>query len=272
VRYFFIGLVLLFIGCSNKEENIYTPNNNYSYKINNTNYKTTTYKNNYSKKIKLRPYKVLGKWYYPRYVNKGEVFRGISSWYGPNFHGKRTASGEIYNMYAYTAANKIMPLGTIIKVTNLNNNKSVIVRVNDRGPFVKGRILDLSYAAGKKIGIDTTGTAPVKIVVLSTPYSHSIKKYTKTYQKPIKKEKIKHIKTIKKTANNEKNGKIKIQIGAFRNLHGAEVVKNDFAVFGKNTFIKKINGKYKVFIGDFKSYEEAINFQKQNSIKGFIIK
>jgi len=177
----FIILVIFFVGCSQKEENIYLSNKSQkNYKLSLTN-----------KKVKLRPYKVLGRWYYPRYVNVGETFRGVSSWYGPDFHGKLTANGEIYNMYDYTAANKIMPLGTIIKVTNLNNNKSVVVRINDRGPFVKERILDLSYVAGKKIGIDKTGTAPVKIEVLKTPYtnkkiSHKIVKSKKLVKKMVK--------------------------------------------------------------------------------------
>ena len=254
-KYLLIIIGLLFFGCSNKEENIYIqPNNSYQ--------PTTTPTSNIThKKVKLKPYKVLGRWYYPRYVNVGEVFRGISSWYGPDFHGQLTANGEIYNMYAYTAANKIMPLGTIVKVTNLNNNKSVIVRINDRGPFVKERILDLSYAAGKKIGIDKTGTAPVKIVVLSTPYSSN----TQITQKTKKNKLIQNKKT-------QKNGKIKIQIGAFSNLNGAKIIKDDFSVFGKKTFIKKIDGKYKVFIGDFNSYEEAKNFKTINNIKGFIVK
>ena len=142
--------------------------------------RTITYTPPSKKHYSLKPYKVLGRWYYPRYVSRGEVFRGVSSWYGPNFHGKLTANGEIYNMYAYTAANKIMPFGTIVKVINLNNGKSVIVRINDRGPFMKGRILDLSYAAGKKIGLDKTGTAPVKIIVLKAPkINHRYKKSKK---------------------------------------------------------------------------------------------
>jgi len=154
-------LIILFItNCSNK---------NISYQ------KHTRYpKHQY---YTLKPYKVLGKWYYPRYVNVGEIFRGVSSWYGPDFHGKLTASGEVYNMYEYTAANKIMPFGTIIKVINLNNHKSVIVKINDRGPFMKGRILDLSYSAGKKIGLNKTGIAPVKIIVLKVPkIKHKYKK------------------------------------------------------------------------------------------------
>jgi rare lipoprotein A len=94
---------------------------------------------------------------------------GIASWYGPGFHGRRTASGEIYNMYAYTAAHKTLPLGTYVRVINLENGKSVVVRINDRGPFKKGRIIDLSYAAAKKIGMIEKGTARVRLEILSKP-------------------------------------------------------------------------------------------------------
>jgi len=91
---------------------------------------------------------------------------GIASWYGYDFHGKRTASGEVYNMYAYTAAHRFLPFGTYVRVLNMNNGRSVVVRINDRGPFVRGRIIDLSYAAARAIGMIGTGTARVKITVL----------------------------------------------------------------------------------------------------------
>ena len=97
---------------------------------------------------------------------KSEV--GMSSYYGKTFHGRKTASGENFNMYALTAAHKRLPLQTLIKVTNLRNKKTVIVRVNDRGPYAKRRILDLSYAAAKEIGMVRKGTARVKIEILGT--------------------------------------------------------------------------------------------------------
>ena len=87
----------------------------------------------------------------------------IASWYGPKFHGKLTASGKRFNMYAFTCAHRTLPFGTKLRVTNPVNNKSVIVTVTDRGPFVPGREIDLSYAAAKKIGIINSGTARVKI-------------------------------------------------------------------------------------------------------------
>ena len=88
-----------------------------------------------------------------------------ASWYGKNHHNKRTASGELFNMYGMTAAHRTIKFGTRVKVTNLKNNRSVIVTINDRGPFVKGRIIDLSYAAGQQIGMD--GTAKVSLEIIN---------------------------------------------------------------------------------------------------------
>ncbi|MBI3611258.1 MAG: septal ring lytic transglycosylase RlpA family protein [Nitrospirae bacterium] len=94
---------------------------------------------------------------------------GLASWYGEEFHGRPTANGEIYDMYGMTAAHRLMPLGTVVKVTHRENGRSVTVKVNDRGPFVRGRILDLSYGAAKSLGMIGTGTAPVAIEVASLP-------------------------------------------------------------------------------------------------------
>jgi rare lipoprotein A len=94
------------------------------------------------------------------------TFYAVASYYGRKFHGKRTASGEIFNMFDYTAAHKTLPFGTLVKVTNLKNHRAVVVRINDRGPFVKGRDLDLSYAAAKALGMIIDGTAKVKVEIL----------------------------------------------------------------------------------------------------------
>lgn len=91
---------------------------------------------------------------------------GIASWYGEEFHGKRTSSGEIYNMYAMTAAHKTLPFGTKVLVVDLDTGRSVIVRINDRGPFIHGRIIDLSFAAAKKLGIVKKGIARVGIKIV----------------------------------------------------------------------------------------------------------
>lgn len=94
---------------------------------------------------------------------------GIASWYGPGFHGKRTASGEIYDMYAMTAAHRTLPFGTIVRVVDLETKRSVVVRINDRGPFVEGRIIDLSYAAAVELGMVRKGLARVGLQILKWP-------------------------------------------------------------------------------------------------------
>lgn len=115
------------------------------------------------------PYVVMGKRYYvlPRHSDYRE--RGIASWYGTKFHGRLTSTREPYDMYRFTAAHKTLPLPSYARVTNLDNGKSVVVRINDRGPFVDNRIIDLSYAAAVKIGMHMKGTARVEVHVLETP-------------------------------------------------------------------------------------------------------
>jgi hypothetical protein len=102
-------------------------------------------------------------------VRVGDRETGDASWYGPDFHGKRTASGERYNMFSLTAAHRTLPLGTIVRVENLDNHLTVEVRINDRGPFLKGRIIDLSYQAARAIKCSRDGTARVRIEVISLP-------------------------------------------------------------------------------------------------------
>ncbi len=114
------------------------------------------------------PYRIDNTEYYPIFSAKGFRQRGKASWYGPGFHGHRTSSGEIYNMHAMTAAHKILPMDTMLRVKNLDNGRETVVRVNDRGPFVGGRILDVSYAAAKALGLLRPGTARVAIYALTT--------------------------------------------------------------------------------------------------------
>jgi len=122
-------------------------------------------------------YTVLGKTYKTLKSNKGFVERGIASWYGTKFHGRRTSSGENYNMYAMTAAHKTLPLPTYVEVTNLDNGRHIIVKINDRGPFHEGRIIDLSYAAAIKLGTNKAGTGRVEIRAIdpSNPTAHRSK-------------------------------------------------------------------------------------------------
>jgi len=121
------------------------------------------YKGDYSRSIG-RPYQINGVWYQPRYEpNYDQV--GIASWYGSRFHGRQTASGQIYNMYEMTAAHTTLPLGTRVHVTNLENGRSLELLINDRGPFVGGRIIDVSKRAAKELGFQRAGTARVRVQI-----------------------------------------------------------------------------------------------------------
>lgn len=114
-----------------------------------------------------KPYKINGITYYPMESADGYSEVGVASWYGPGFHGKLTANGETYNQKAMTAAHKTLPLPTLVKVENLENGKSVVVRVNDRGPYSKGRIIDLTEVAARRLDMLDKGTAKVRVSVLS---------------------------------------------------------------------------------------------------------
>jgi rare lipoprotein A len=116
-----------------------------------------------------KPYQVYGTWYQPLGHARGFSEQGRASWYGEQFHGRRTSNCEIYDMYALTAAHKTLPFGIYVKVRNLDNDRSVVVKINDRGPFVSGRVIDLSYTAAKEIGMIGPGTAPVEVVALGAP-------------------------------------------------------------------------------------------------------
>lgn len=109
------------------------------------------------------PYQVFGVTYHVKPTAEGYVERGIASWYGTKFHGRATSSGEIYDMHQLTAAHRSLPLPTFAEVRHLENGRSIIVRINDRGPFHPDRIIDLSWAAAVKLGIDQTGTGPVEV-------------------------------------------------------------------------------------------------------------
>jgi rare lipoprotein A len=115
-----------------------------------------------------KPYAIEGMWYYPLAQSDGYREKGIASWYGDEFHGKPTANGEIFNKHKLTAAHPTLPLPTYVRVTNLENGRSVMVRVNDRGPFLRGRLIDLSHEAARVLEFDLKGTAPVLVEALPT--------------------------------------------------------------------------------------------------------
>lgn len=112
-----------------------------------------------------KPYKIMGKWYYPQ-EDYGYSEVGMASWYGKDFHAKKTANGENYDMNALTAAHRTLPLPSIVKVTNLENGRSLVLRVNDRGPYVKNRIIDISKRGAQLLGYQAQGVAKVRVEVL----------------------------------------------------------------------------------------------------------
>ncbi|MFL0803737.1 MAG: septal ring lytic transglycosylase RlpA family protein [Agarilytica sp.] len=119
------------------------------------------------------PYKVLGKTYHILSTPEGYREKGVASWYGEKFHGRHTANGEIYNMYGMTAAHKTLPIPSYVRVTNIENRRSIIVRVNDRGPFHGDRVIDLTYTAAKKLGYERSGTAKVSLEYIDPSTYHA---------------------------------------------------------------------------------------------------
>jgi peptidoglycan lytic transglycosylase len=109
-----------------------------------------------------QPYKINGRWYYPEFVTEYEA-TGVASWYGSSYHGRLTANGEVYDMYALTAAHPTLQLPSVVEVVNLENGRSLVLRVNDRGPFVEDRLIDLSLAAARALGFERQGLAQVQV-------------------------------------------------------------------------------------------------------------
>ena len=151
-------------------------------------------------------YEVLGKTYKVQKSSKGYVKQGIASWYGTKFHGQHTANGEPYDMFAMSAAHKTLPIPTYARVTNLSNKRSIVVRINDRGPFHDNRIIDLSYVAAAKLGIEKNGTGFVEVRALEPEQSSQAK------------------------TTGSRPSDIYLQIGAFSDPNNALELKNKLTV------------------------------------------
>lgn len=187
-------------------------------------------------------YVVFGQRYRVMEDSKGFRQRGIASWYGTKFHGRRTSSGEPYDMYQMTAAHKSLPLPTYVRVTHLDNGKSIVVRVNDRGPFHDGRIIDLSYVAAKKLGIDTTGTGPVEIVAIdpaADTIASAVPEPEAVQAEPIATESLEtpvndSAAGLAMTASGAADMKEEffIQLGAFGERRNAETLSHELAAAG----------------------------------------
>jgi len=195
-----------------------------------------------------KSYEVFGKRYYVLKSSKGYKQRGIASWYGSKFQGKRTSSGEPYDMHAMTAAHKTLPLPTYVRVTNLKNNRQVILKVNDRGPFHENRIIDLSHTAAVKLGIKATGTGLVEVEAIET---------NQTGQTSIVAQNQKQHYSIPVSV------KLYIQLGAFISDRNAYQLKNKTNQTLVNvqshvsSTIKEGQKFYRVRIGPLKDAEQA---------------
>ena len=177
------------------------------------------------------PYTVLGKTYTVMSSSEGYHERGMASWYGSKFHGRRTSSGEPYDMHLATAAHKSLPLPTYVEVTNLDNGRKMVVKVNDRGPFHEGRIIDLSYGAAIKLGVDKTGTARVDVRAIS-------------------------VKGSKKSSARVSDGTF-LQVGAFSKRKTADELAAEMtAAQLEPVSIQKSRGLYKVWIGPYATEAE----------------
>ncbi|MGD9971065.1 MAG: septal ring lytic transglycosylase RlpA family protein [Sulfuricurvum sp.] len=263
IRTLVLVLALLIGGCTTK-------NRSYSYsKKTSQKYpsehlamsSSNVYKANGELHATMRPYTVGGKEYSPTVVRVGDTFEGRASWYGSEFHGKQTSSGEAYDMYAMTAAHKTLPMNTVVKVTNLETNAQTVVRINDRGPFVESRVIDLSLAASKEVGLYGKGTVAVSLEVLGfEPGSDRTIDMVRLAEGP--KESV--------------LTSFFVQIGSFERIEGALSTKQKYANFkGYSAIIKdtEYNNKrlFRVWLGGFRSEAEARDFIAQGYFDGSFI-
>ena len=186
-------------------------------------------------------YRINGQWYHPITDSKGFRQSGIASWYGDPFHGQKTASGETYNMHARTAAHKILPIGTFVWVRSLDTAKETVVRINDRGPFVGDRIIDLSYRAAKEIGMIGPGTAQVEVVALEKGLPETDPdgaRHSDFY-----------------------TGDFTVQVGSFVNKDLAEKLRDELRAYKEPVFIQSVEREsktyYRVQVGRFTSLAGA---------------
>jgi len=221
-------------------------------------------------KATMKPYRVNGKWYYPTQVALGETYEGIASWYGPKFHGKKTSNGETYSMYAHTAAHKTLPMNTIVRVTSKENGKSTIVRINDRGPFVTGRIIDLSNSAARDIEMVGKGTARVHLEVIG--FNGTISDSMPLNQETLARSEYK----VAHTQERMQLSHFLVQIGAFKNKSGAVKYQSTHAnAHGYQAVIREYVAQgspiYRVLLSGFKSEAEARDFIASQKIAGAFI-
>jgi rare lipoprotein A len=206
----------------------------------------------------MRPYTIRGVRYQPLKTGKGFSDKGHASWYGQKFHGHLTANGEIYDMYQMSAAHKTLPLPSFVRVTNLKNGKQVVVRVNDRGPFHRGRVIDLSYAAALKLDVLKTGITDVKLDVI-----HVDKAGTVTEGR---------FPTVSNKTPNMTDQQVYIQVAALQNKTQIDKLASGLKILYRHSYKTRFEkGIYKLHLGPIKNELEAdelLNELKSNDYPG----
>jgi rare lipoprotein A len=206
----------------------------------------------------MRPYTIRGVRYQPLKTGKGFSDEGHASWYGQKFHGHRTANGEIYDMYEMSAAHKTLPLPSFVRVTNVKNGKQVVVRVNDRGPFHSGRVIDLSYAAALKLDVLKHGVADVKLDVIHVDQAGKVT--------------VGRSPTITNENTGKTNKQLFIQVAALQNKTQIDKLANGLNNLYQHSYKTKFEkGIYKLHLGPMKNEHEAdklLNELKNNSYPG----
>ena len=206
-----------------------------------------------------RSYEVLGKTYVLLKTRRGYRDRGIASWYGTKFHGQRTSSGEPYDMFAMTAAHKTLPIPCYARVTNLENGNSIIVRINDRGPFHPNRIIDLSYVAAAKLDMLKKGTAKVEVEVID-PSAPAQKPQQMAVSSPPQPAED----TLQEITENESKGtpsarnRLYLQVAAYAHKANAEKARAKLIMLlGENITIHPADSIFKLWVGPLENVEDA---------------
>ena len=214
-----------------------------------------------------RPYTVFGRSYAPVVNKEPTRERGMASWYGKKFHGQKTSSGEVYDMFAMTAAHKTLPIPSYAKVTNVRNGKSVVVRVNDRGPFHGDRIIDLSYAAADRIGIASAGSGlvevervfetPVAMAARTTPLERAPAVQALAVQPLVIQPAV-----IETPVVAPESGAVWLQLGAFSGMENAEAfrahIARELSWNREPLSIAQRDGFHRVRLGPYRNREEAL--------------
>ncbi|HYD56256.1 MAG TPA: septal ring lytic transglycosylase RlpA family protein [Burkholderiales bacterium] len=198
-----------------------------------------------------RPYTVFGKGYTPMSTVQPYKEQGIASWYGKKFHGQKTSSGEIYDMYKMSAAHKTLPIPSYARVTNLANGRSVVVRINDRGPFHSNRIIDLSYAAAHRLGYITAGSARVEVESVLPPGE----------------------------GENKAGGGVFVQVGAFSSRGNAEdlraKVAAQLAALADKVEVLSLDNLWRLHVGPYDTQDAARavaqSIEAELNLKGFLV-